>query len=189
MRRYFDTARRVIEQHGGTVESIGLVSIQPVPREEFWMRMDPDRTLLFASIAFAGAAAVGSTVAIRDQLPGQPLGITIPLPVPAGLLAGWGAGVAAPWPMPAAAVIAAASAQRTCPSALAGSVCAGIGMGCILGTVVEPVTWRPRSWSPMTRAAIAVNVAASALLTIAGWRHFAAARRRSRRPLRRAGQP
>jgi hypothetical protein len=143
-------------------------------REEFSMKNDPDRALLFASLAFAAAAGAGSAVAIRDRLPGQPLGITVPLSVPAGLLAGWGAGVAAPWPMPAAAVIAAARAQRTGPSVLTGAVCAGIGIGCILGTVVEPVTWRSRS--PMTRAAIAINLAASAALTIAGWRHCAAAR-------------
>ncbi len=135
------------------------------------MGTDPDRALLVASVAFAGAAGVGSAVAIRDRLPGQPLGV-----IPAGLVAGWGAGVAAPWPMPVAAVIAAARAQRTGSSAVAGAVCAAVGMGCILGTVIEPVTWLPQSWSPMTRLAIVVNMAASAALTVAGWRHVAAAR-------------
>jgi hypothetical protein len=38
--------------------------------------------LLSASLAFAGAAVLGSTVAIHDQLPGQPLGVSIPLSVP-----------------------------------------------------------------------------------------------------------
>jgi hypothetical protein len=75
------------------------------------MSADPDRALL------AGAAVMGSAVAIREDLPGQPCGISIPLSVPAGLLADWGAGVAAPWPMPAAAVIAAARSQRTLGSA------------------------------------------------------------------------
>ena len=68
------------------------------------MRADPDGVLLGASFAFAGASVLGSVVAIRDQLPGEPLGVSIPLSVPAGLLAGWGAAVAAPWPMPVAAV-------------------------------------------------------------------------------------
>ena len=54
------------------------------------MRANPDRALLDASPAFAGAAVLGSVVAIRDQLPGQPLGVSIPLSAPAGLLAGWG---------------------------------------------------------------------------------------------------
>src|SRR5205823_3626807 len=81
--------------------------------------------------------------AIRDELPGEPLGITVPLSVPAGLLAGWGAAVAAPWPMPASALIAAVRAQRTGASAIAGALCAIIGLGCIAGTLVEPVTRQP----------------------------------------------
>lgn len=142
------------------------------------MRTDPDRFLLLASSTFAGAACLGSAAAIRDQLPGRPLGISIPLSVPAGLLAGWGAGVAAPWPMPVTAIIAAAKAQRAGPSALAGAVCAGIGAACLLGTAIEPVTWRPRAWSPVTTLAIIANTAASVALTAAGWRHLAAARSR-----------
>jgi hypothetical protein len=140
------------------------------------MRSCPDGALLVASLAFAGAAGLGSAVAVRDQIPGRPLGIGVPLSVPAGLLAGWGAGVAAPWPMPVAAIIAAAHAQRTPSSASAGAVCAGIGMGCIVGTVVEPVSWQPRSWTPWTRLAIVCNIAAATALTTAGWRHFTAAR-------------
>ena len=140
------------------------------------MRSGPDGALLAASLAFAGAAGLGSAVAVRDQLAGQPFGISVPVSVPAGLLAGWGAGVAAPWPMPVAAVIVAARAQRTACSALAGAVCAGIGVGCIVGTAIEPVSWQPRSWTPWTRLAIICNVAASAALTVAGWRHFTTAR-------------
>ena len=138
---------------------------------------EPDLALLAASLAFAGAAVVGSAVAIREQLPGQPCGISVPLSVPAGLLAGWGAGVAAPWPMPVAAVIAAARSQGTKPSALTGGICAGVGIGCVLGTAVEPVTRRPGTWSPAIRLAIACNVTASAALIMAGGRHLAAARR------------
>ena len=136
------------------------------------MRANPDRALLSASLAFAGAAVLGSAVAIRDQLPGQPLGVSVPLSVPAGLLAGWGAGVAAPWPMPVAAVMAAATARRREPSVRPGAVCAGIGLGCIFGTLIEPVTRRPRSWSPAT----GLNLAASAALIAAGLRHSATAR-------------
>jgi hypothetical protein len=136
----------------------------------------PDRALLAASAAFAAAAGLGSAVAIRHGLPGEPLGITVPLSVPAGLIAGWGAGVAAPWPMPAAALIAAARAQRAGTSAATGALCAGIGLACIAGTLVEPVTRRPRTWSPLTRLAITANIAASAALVMTGWRHFTAAR-------------
>lgn len=144
------------------------------------MRADPDRVLLGASLAFAGAAVLGSAVAIRDQLPGQPLGVSIPLSVPAGLAAGWGAGIAAPWPMPAVAVLTAATAPRWKPSTRPGTVCAGIGLGCIIGTLIEPVTRRPRSWSPITRIAIGFNLAASAALIGTGLRHSAAARARQR---------
>jgi len=140
------------------------------------VRSCPDGALLAAALAFAGAAGLGSAVAVRDQLPGQPFGISVPVSVPAGLLAGWGAGVAAPWPMPVAAVFVTARAQRTASSALAGAICAGIGVGCIIGTAIEPVSWQPRSWTPWTRLAIVCNVAASAALAVAGWRHFTAAR-------------
>jgi hypothetical protein len=145
-------------------------------RKKHLMSADPDRALLATSLVFAGAAVVGSAVAIREDLPGQPCGVSVPLSVPAGLLVGWGAGVAAPWPMPAAAVIAAARSQRTRPHALTGAVCAGIGIGCVLGTAIEPVTRRPRSWSAATRLAIAFNIAASAALTMTGLRHRAAAK-------------
>ena len=140
------------------------------------MRAAPDRVLLSASLAFAGAAALGSAVAIRDQLPGQPLGVSVPLSVPAGLAAGWGAGIAAPWPMPAAAVMTAAMTAGREPSVRPGVICAGIGLGCIVGTLIEPVTRRPRSWSPAAGIAIASNLAASAALIGAGLRHSAAAR-------------
>jgi drug/metabolite transporter (DMT)-like permease len=141
------------------------------------MRTDPDAALLGASLAFAGAAVLGSVVAIRDQLPGEPLGVGIPLSVTAGLLAGWGAAVAAPWPMPVAAVTAAAMARRREPSARPGMVCAAIGLGCIVGTIIEPVTRRPRSWSPATRLAISANLFASAALVGAGTWYWATTRR------------
>lgn len=53
------------------------------------MSADPDRALLATSLAFAGAAVLGSVVAIREDLPGQPCGISAPQSVPTGLLAGW----------------------------------------------------------------------------------------------------
>jgi hypothetical protein len=102
--------------------------------------------------------------------------------VSAGLVAGWGVGVAAPWPMPVAAVIMAVRARRTAPDRLAGGVCAGLGIGCIVGIVSEPVSWRPRSWTRWTGLAIICNLAASAALTVAGWHHFTGARAGSPAP-------
>jgi hypothetical protein len=56
--------------------------------------------------------------------------------------------VAAPWPVPVAVIVAAVEAQRAGASPATGAVCAGIGLGCILGTTGE--------------LAIIVNLAASA---------------------------
>ena len=58
------------------------------------MSADPDPALLAAALVFAGAAIAGSAVAIRDELPGQPCGISVPLRSPRGC---WPAGEPA-WP-------------------------------------------------------------------------------------------
>jgi len=79
--------------------------------------------------------------------------------------------------MPAAALIVAVRAQRAGACAATGALCAGIGLGCIAGTLAEPVTRRPGAWSALAGLAIAANITASAALVAAGWRHFAAARR------------
>ena len=139
--------------------------------------MRPDPALLAASAMFAGASGFGSIVAIRHEVPGRPFGIGIPLSVPSGLLAGWGAGVAAPWPMPAAGLIVAAGTIRGQRSTWRGLVCMGLGLGCIAGTLIEPVTYRPRACPPAVRAAIALNLGASVVLAATGRRHLRQARR------------
>ena len=138
---------------------------------------EADPALFAASVAFAGAWAFGSAVSVRQNLHGEPLGIRLPITVRHGLLAGWGAGVAAPWPMPLAALVAATTAEQANERRVPGLLCAGIGIGCIVGTLVEPVTRRPGSWGRGVGAAIALNVVAGAALTAAGLRY---ASRRSR---------
>lgn len=69
--------------------------------------MTRDRALLAASTDFAGACMFGSLVAVRQNVPGEPFGIASRFSVRFGVLLGWGAGVAAPWPMPLAALISA----------------------------------------------------------------------------------
>jgi hypothetical protein len=133
--------------------------------------MDCDPTLLGGSVAFAAAAAFGSVVSIRHDVPGEPLGLRVDLPVPAGLLVGWGAGVAAPWPMPVAALVAAAKGSRFSPRTAPGWVCGGLGAGCIVGTLVEPVTYKPWSSMPAVRMAIVINLATSSALAAAGLRY------------------
>ncbi len=139
-----------------------------------------ERALLSPSLAIAGASVLGSVVALLDQIPGEPLGIRVPLSVPAGIAAGWGAGVAAPWPMPACAVLTALAARRRPANPRPGVACAVIGLGCIAGTLVEPVTRRPQAWSPALRLAIAANIAASVALITAGALHAASARAQAR---------
>jgi hypothetical protein len=48
-------------------------------------------------------------------------------------------------------------------------------LGCVVGTFIEPVTRRPRSWSRATRLAIGANLCASAALVGAGTWHWATA--------------
>ncbi len=137
----------------------------------------PDPVLLGAAVTFAAAGVHGSVVAIRHDVPGEPFGVNIRLTVRSGVLVGWGSGVAAPWPMPVAGLIAAARTGRMKGSAVPGLLCTGLGIGCIAGTLIEPVTYRRRLWTPEIRRAIAVNVVASVALAAAGVRH--AARQRS----------
>lgn len=120
--------------------------------------MQTGRQLQLAAVAFAGATLLGSVVSIRDNVRGEPLGIRLPLSIPTALLAGWGGGVAAPWPMAAAAVVAATRPASPRTRAL---ICAGIGAACIAGTLAEPVTRRPRTWTAGMRLAILANMAAS----------------------------
>lgn len=129
-----------------------------------------DPALLATSAAFAAACALGSAIAVRHDIPGEPLGISLPITVPRGLLMGWGAGVAAPWPLPLAALVAASTSARAKESKMPGILCAALGIACIAGTLVEPATRRPGSWTPGVGAAIASNLLTAAALAAAGVR-------------------
>lgn len=129
--------------------------------------MDRSRQLRLAAWAFAGATLFGSAVSMRNKVPGEPLGIRLPLSIRMALLIGWGAGVAAPWPMPVAA-LAVTRQSGAITGTRAGLVCAGIGAVCIAGTLVEPVTRRPQAWTQWIRAAILANVATSVAMIVVG---------------------
>ena len=101
---------------------------------------------------------------------GRPLGVSVPLSIPTGLVLGWGAVVAAPWPMSVAALIAAGSSRDQQHAPMAGLVCVGLGLACVVGKLVEAVTLRPGTWPPAVRAAVVVNVVASVFLAAAGSR-------------------
>lgn len=94
-----------------------------------------DRLLRLSAWSFAGATIFGSALSLLHDVPGEPLRIRLPISTRTGVLAGWGAGVAAPWPMPALGLLVT-SVQRFAP--VRGRVCAGLGLLCVAGTVVEP---------------------------------------------------
>jgi len=134
------------------------------------MTDDTSRALRLSAIAFACAVGFTTAVAVRDDLPGRPLGIGVPLSVPSGILIGWGAGVAAPWPMPVAALIASRRASQG--DSGAALVCAGLGIAGIVGFLIEPNTYNPKAWTPANRYAIAAGIFASAALATTGLRHW-----------------
>lgn len=131
-----------------------------------------DRALRAAALGFACATGYNSVVAIREKVPGEPLGIRIPLSVSTGILVGWGSAVAAPWPMPVVALLAAA--RRPGRDGVAGPalVCAALGVAGIVGILIEPNTYNPKSWTPATRRAVVAHVATSVTLAGAGIWHL-----------------
>jgi hypothetical protein len=134
-----------------------------------------DVALRAAALGFACATGYNSVVAIREQLPGEPLGLRIPISVSTGILVGWGSAVAAPWPMPVVALAAAARAGRdgaTGPTL----VCLGLGVAGIVGILIEPNTYNAKSWTRSTRRAVIAHVVSSVTLAGAGIWHL----RRSR---------
>jgi hypothetical protein len=134
------------------------------------MTDDTGGALRRAALGFACTVGFTSAVAVRDDLPGRPLGIGVSLSVPTGILIGWGAAVAAPWPMPVAALIASRRANQGDPAAAL--VCAGLGFAGIVGFLIEPNTYDPKAWTPANRNAIAAGLVASAALAATGLRHW-----------------
>jgi hypothetical protein len=128
------------------------------------MTDDSDRALRAAALGFACATLYNSVVAIRENVPGEPLGIRMPLSVSSGILVGWGSAVAAPWPMPVAALFAAARRTGRDGAARSALVCAGIGVAGIIGILIEPNTYNANSWTPATRRAVIAHVTTSATL-------------------------
>lgn len=129
-----------------------------------------DGALRAAALGFACATGYNSVVAIRENLPGEPLGIRIPLSVSTGLLVGWGSAVAAPWPIPVVALVAAARSRQ---SGTAGPalVCLGLGVAGIVGILIEPNTYKAKCWTPTTRRAVVAHVVSCVALAGAGIWH------------------
>lgn len=124
---------------------------------------------------FAGTTIHGSLVAIRHDVPGRPLGLSLPMSVRTAILVGWGAGVAAPWALPAAALAAGRCRSET----RAGAVFVAVGMSCLAGTLMEPVTYRYAREPASVRRAIALNLVASLGLCLSGIRQIRSSGQRS----------
>jgi hypothetical protein len=135
-------------------------------------------TLSWAALGFALATGYNSVVAIRENLPGEPLGIHLQISVPSGIAVGWGSAVSAPWPMPLAGLLATRRFAQTGGGPGPGLVGAGVGLGGIVGILLEPNTYRPKSWAPATCRAVLLHVGASAALAATGMWHMSRARRR-----------
>ena len=133
-----------------------------------------DRPLLAVAVGYAAAAGHGALVALRDDVPGEPLGVRAPGRVATHLVIGWGAGVSAPWPM---AVTALALGLRTRPGSGTGTACIALGASTLAGQLVEPVAWGRRPSSPAVPRAVALNLAAGAALVLAGRRSVLTGRR------------
>jgi hypothetical protein len=138
------------------------------------------RRVRWAAVAFALTSVYTTVVSARERLPGRPLGIGVPLSVPVGLLFGWGSAVAAPWPMPVGALVAARRASHPEIGARASLACALIGIGGVLGLLMEPNTFDVRAHSRANRLAIVTGFLTTGALASAGlaaWRAGLRARR------------
>jgi hypothetical protein len=71
-----------------------------------------DKSPRWAAIGFACTTGYASAVALRENLPGEPFGLRVPISVRAGILTGWGSSVAAPWPMPVVGLLAVRRSAR-----------------------------------------------------------------------------
>jgi ribosomal protein S18 acetylase RimI-like enzyme len=127
-----------------------------------------DQSMLLAAGIFAASSAFGAAVSLKEDVRGAPLGIDLPGSVGVHLAVGWGSGITAPWPMPALALAAAVCAgpEVRWPR----PTCVGLGMAILVGTMIEPVTWARRPWSPLTAAAVSLNLLAAVALLTAGRR-------------------
>ncbi len=135
------------------------------------MTSSRSQTVLSATaLAYAGSTVFSSYVAVRDNIPGEPFGITAPFSMRTALVIGWGAGIAPPWFMPLTALLTAHRAKggRPGPAAVAST----IGLASIVGHLIEPVTRRPGSWTPATAASITLTLTASTSLAIAGYARY-----------------
>ena len=130
-----------------------------------------DQAMVGAAAFFAATTTVSTAVSLRHpECPDEPFGLRFPGRVPVHLAVGLGSGVAAPWPLAIAAMVAAlrAGAGRDWPA----KTCAALGATVLVGTAIEPTSWGLRSSSRSVRATMVLHLLSGATLFLAGTRRL-----------------
>jgi hypothetical protein len=125
-----------------------------------------DKPAVAAAALFVICSTLGAAISLRQDIPGEPLGIRVPGTVATHLAVGWGSALSAPAPMQAAVLVAAFSARPglTWPA----RTLTGIGVAALGGILAEPVTWRRRARSRAVSALLPLELASAAALIWAG---------------------
>lgn len=130
-----------------------------------------DTAMVGAASLFTATVAVSTAVSLRHpECPNEPFGLRFPGPASAYLAVGLGSGVAAPWPMPVIALVAALRAEPG--SDRAAKTCAAVGATVLATSVIEPTSWGLRTSSPVVRATFVLHLLSGAALFLAGTRRL-----------------
>lgn len=126
-----------------------------------------DRLLLGPAVLFMASTVYATAVAAKEpDLPGEPFGLRVPGQVRTHLALGLGSAIAAPWPMPALALWAAARGSPS--STWAARVTTIIGIGTVSGIASEPATWGRRPTPLTARGNVALGLAVGAAMASVG---------------------
>lgn len=130
-----------------------------------------DTAMVGAASVFAATVAVSTAVSLRHpECPDEPFGLRFPGRVPVHLAMGLGSGVAAPWPMPIAALLAGLRAEPGANGAA--KTCAALGATVLATSVMEPASWGLRTSSSAVRATFWLHLLSGAALFWAGTRRL-----------------
>jgi hypothetical protein len=144
------------------------------------------RLLLAASFAYLATALPAAWISIRDDLPGEPLGLRTGNDARGDLVRGLGSALCAPAPMLvvlgwlAGGCLVATGDDRVRVASLT-----GLGVGFLCGMVAEPITGKvaadPHAQADRT-AIVVANVVLPVVMVVAGLRHLAQTSRPAGRP-------
>jgi hypothetical protein len=132
------------------------------------------RSLALVSGLYLVNAAVGTWLAVRDDLPGRPFGWTTGFsPLPDFL---FGLGTALSAPLLLLVVLVALNLVmlvRRPQSRLAATMIAALGVGFLIGMLAEPITGEfldAGHFAPLLATVLIVNVVLPVAIVILGWR-------------------